>query len=101
VAFEKLELDDVEGGVRLRVRLSPGARRQGVLGAYGDALKVAVHAPPERGRANEALLDLLARTLGVSRASLRLLAGHTARDKTVLVHGLPASTIRERLAHAS
>jgi uncharacterized protein (TIGR00251 family) len=83
---------------RLRVRVIPGSPSAGVVGRHGDAWKLRVTAPPERGRANEATLDVLARTLGVERADLRLVAGHAARNKTVEVWGLSSDEAERRLA---
>jgi uncharacterized protein len=83
---------------RLRVRVIPGSPQAGVVGRHGDAWKLRVTAPPERGRANDATLDLLAGTLGVGRGDLRLVAGHGARDKTVEVSGLSADEAERRLA---
>jgi uncharacterized protein len=59
-----------------------------VVGRHGDGWKVRVAAAPERGRANSALLELLAERLGVREGALRLVAGHTARDKIVEVEGI-------------
>jgi uncharacterized protein YggU (UPF0235/DUF167 family) len=65
------------------VRVTPGARRSEVVGRLGDAWKLRVHAAPERGRANAAVVALLADALGVPRAELRVVAGHATRDKVV------------------
>jgi uncharacterized protein (TIGR00251 family) len=65
---------------RLKLRVAPGARRPGIAGRHGDAWKVRVSAPAEDGRANDAVLRLLADTLGVD---VRLESGHTSRDKVV------------------
>lgn len=70
---------------RLRVRVVPGARRSEVVGRLGDAWKLRVHAPPERGRANAEVVGLLARTLGVPRAAVRIARGHSTGDKVVEV----------------
>ena len=83
---------------RLRLRVVPGADRPGVVGRYGEAWKLRVSAPAERGRANEAAIDLLASTLGVDAGSLTLVAGHGSRDKTVEVSGLTAEEAERRLA---
>lgn len=65
------------------------------MGRYGEAWKVRVNATPERGRANEAVLELLAETLSVPRGDVRLVSGHTARDKIVELHGIAeAETVR-------
>jgi uncharacterized protein (TIGR00251 family) len=94
-----LELADVAGGTRLRLRVKPGARRNAILGIHDGALKLSVLAAPERGKANRAVLKLLARALGLAPGEIQLLAGHGSRDKTVLVPAPPA-VVAERLAAA-
>jgi uncharacterized protein YggU (UPF0235/DUF167 family) len=88
----------VPGSVRLRVRVSPGARQSDVLGRLGDAWKLRVRAAPERGRANAEVVRLLADRLGIPRAEVRVVAGHTARDKVVEVDALGPDEIERRLA---
>lgn len=73
----------------IRLWVVPGARGAGIVGPHGDALKVRVAAPPEGGRANQAVLDLLERRLA---AAVVLERGTSARAKTVRVAGVgPAS----------
>jgi len=84
-------------GVILPVRAQPNARRPGLQGERNGALKVAVTAPPEDGRANEALVEVLRETLGVRRGQIELLSGQTARDKKFLIRGLTADEVRERI----
>jgi uncharacterized protein len=86
---------------RLRLRVSPGAGRAGIVGRHGDAWKVRVTAPPEDGRANEAVLRLLADTLSVPRADVTLVSGHSGRDKIVLLDGVGPAQIERRLASAA
>jgi uncharacterized protein len=86
---------------RLRLRVSPGVGRAGIVGRHGDAWKVRVTAPPEDGRANEAVLRLLADTLSVPRDDLTLVSGHSARDKIVLLDGVSPAQIERRLASAA
>jgi uncharacterized protein len=83
---------------RVRLRVIPGSPQAGIVGRHGDAWKLRVTAPPERGQANKATLDLLAETLAVDSADLRLVAGHGGRDKTVEVSGLSADEAERRLA---
>ena len=90
----------VNASTRLRLRVSPGAARPGVAGRYGDGWKVRVAEAPERGRANDAVLALLARTLDVPRSSLTLVSGHGARDKVVELDGLDHDEVERRLASA-
>jgi uncharacterized protein YggU (UPF0235/DUF167 family) len=85
---------------RLRLRVAPGASAPGVVGRHGDAWKVRVAAAPERGRANEAVLELLADTLAVPRASLTLVSGGGSRNKIVELSGIAPDEIERRLATA-
>jgi len=64
-----------------------------VVGTHGDALKIRVDAPPIDGRANQALLTLLAERLGLPKSRLSILSGESARRKRVLVRGMPASSL--------
>jgi len=72
----------------LRLRVIPGARRTTIVGRYGDAWKVRVTAAAEAGKANEAVLDLLSRTLEVPRSRLEVTEGTRSRDKVVALSGL-------------
>ena len=81
--------DPSKGGpVRLRVRVAPGARRSEVVGRLGDAWKLRVRSAPERGRANDEVIDLLSGTLHLTRRDLRVVSGHTSRDKIVEIERL-------------
>lgn len=93
-----IELSDGEGGVVLRVRARPGAKKAGVLGEHDGALRVAVTAPPEGGRANAALEEALAEALGVKRWQVELLSGHVTRDKRFLVRGVGREELAAKLA---
>lgn len=81
--IDDLELDEIDGGTRLRLRVKPGARRRGLLGTHGGALKIAVTAAPEKGKANVAVCRLLAEALGLAASELEIVSGHTSRDKVV------------------
>jgi uncharacterized protein (TIGR00251 family) len=84
----------VADGLRIRVRLVPKAARDRVQAVVRDAdgtaaLKVAVTAPPEKGKANAALLKMLARAWRVPKSDLTLIAGHRDRRKVVHLAGDP------------
>ena len=85
---------------RLRLRVAPGARRSEVVGRLGDAWKIRVHAPAERGRANDEVVALLAEHLGVGRAQIRVIAGRSNRDKVIEVDRLALDEAERRLASA-
>ncbi|HEX5470151.1 MAG TPA: DUF167 domain-containing protein [Gaiellaceae bacterium] len=87
--------------LRLVLTVSPGARDSAVVGRHGAGWKVRVAAPPERGRANEGLVELLAAELGVPRSAVRVMAGHRGRRKLVEVEGLTESEAERRLVAAA
>ena len=80
--------------------MSPGARRPGFGGRHGDAWKVRVAEAAEDGRANKAVLRLLAATLDVPLARVELVSGHTSREKIVVLDGLD-QTQTERILDAA
>jgi uncharacterized protein (TIGR00251 family) len=80
-------------GATLPLRVQPKAKRDAVLGEQAGALKVSVTAPPEDGRANDAVLALLREAFGLARSQLALLSGQTNRNKVVLVRGLTAQQL--------
>jgi uncharacterized protein (TIGR00251 family) len=84
--------------VLLRVKVRPGARRHELAGVHGDALRVAVRAAPERGRANDAVCALVAETLSIRRRDVRVVSGAAARDKTLAIDGLTSEEVVGRLA---
>jgi uncharacterized protein len=86
-----------ERTTRLRLRVSPGATRTELAGRHGDAWKVRVSAAPERGRANDAVVDLIAERLRLPRAAVSLVSGRTSRDKIVELRGLSSSEAARRL----
>jgi uncharacterized protein len=83
---------------RIVVTVSPGASRTELVGPHGEGWKARVAAAPERGRAGEALLDLLAATLDLPRNRLAVVAGRTARRKIVEVEGLDLDEISRRMS---
>ncbi len=91
-------LEPCPEGTRLRLKVQPRASRNEVGEAAGDELRVRVTAPPVDAAANQAVLELLADVLGCRRGAVQLLRGNTSRHKVVLIAGLDAATIRDRLA---
>ncbi len=86
-----------EPSTRVRLRVSPGARSNELVGRHGDGWKVRVTAPPEGGRANEAVLDLLAERLELPRRSLEIVSGHAGREKIVEMVGIDRAESERRL----
>ncbi len=88
-----------EGAV-LPVRVKPGARRAALIDEHDGALRLSVTAPPEDGKANEAVVVLLAETLRLRRSQFRLLTGASARKKSFLLEGIAPDDLLGRLAAA-
>nr|WP_217910148.1 DUF167 domain-containing protein [Pseudenhygromyxa sp. WMMC2535] len=86
-----------DGDVELDVQAVPRASRDAVGKVHGDRLKIHVKAPPVDGEANEALLRLLRKVLGVGREDLELLRGQTGKRKTVKICGLGREVILAKL----
>jgi uncharacterized protein (TIGR00251 family) len=85
----------------ISLRVTPSAGSDAIVGWRGDVLRLRVAAPAQRGKANEAVLRLLAAALGVERRRLRIVRGQTSRQKVVLVDGLDEAEIRARLGPGS
>ncbi len=85
---------------RIELTVSPGAARSELVGRHGDGWRARVAAPPERGRANRALVELLAEALGVHRDRVAVVAGLTGRRKVVEVTGLEPAELDRRLEAA-
>jgi uncharacterized protein (TIGR00251 family) len=94
-----IDVREDEGGRSsvLGVRVQPGARREGCAGAWNGLLKIGVRAPPEDGRANERLLDLVAELFDLRRSEVELVVGHTSRVKRIRV-ARGAADVRARIA---
>jgi uncharacterized protein len=94
-------IDAMSDPIRLRLKIVPKASRDSISGWQGEVLKVRVTAAPERGKANRAVMALLASALAVSRRRIQLIAGTSSEYKTVAVEGLSESEARARLARAA
>ncbi|MGA7077216.1 MAG: DUF167 domain-containing protein [Terriglobales bacterium] len=84
-------------GAMFAVKVHPRAKKNAITGKVGDALKVALNAPPVDGKANAACIEFFAKLLKVSRSSVTIAAGLTSRNKVIRVVGLTAAEVRERL----
>jgi uncharacterized protein (TIGR00251 family) len=89
-------------GVTLAVRAQPGAKKTAITGIYGEGvtaqLKIAVHAPPLEGRANEALIAFFAETFSVSKSAVELVSGELSRSKVFLLRGVTVARATAVLA---
>lgn len=95
-----IELTPSKEGVLLNVHAQPGARRNGLLGERAGALRVAVTAAPDKGKANAAILDVLADALGLRPSAIALVSGETSRHKRILLAGITSEEAGRRIAEA-
>ena len=94
-ALDRLDLSPQPGGrTRLRLRVRPGGKKDAILGEHGGALRLRVTAPPERGKANRAVVALLAEALDLPVAAVEIVAGETSPDKVVALPLDPDSVRR-------
>lgn len=93
-----IDLQPHQAGVVLPVRALPGAKKNEIRGEQDGALKVSVTAAPEDGKANKAILELLAKQLKLRKSQLELLSGQTSRQKRVLIGGIELDDLQEKLA---
>src|SRR6478609_6468115 len=84
-------------GVTFAIKVHPRAKKSAITGQLGDALKVALAAPPVSGKANEACIEFFANLLKVPRSSVTIASGQTSRNKVVRVAGLSGKEVEERL----
>ena len=84
-------------GATFAVKVHPRAKKNAITGQVGDALKLALTAPPVDGKANQACIDFFAKLLNVPRSSVTIAAGQTSRNKIIRVTGLTGQQVRERL----
>lgn len=95
--IDQLNLRDVPGGAVLAVKVVPGSSRDKLAGVLGDSLKITTSAPPEKGKANQAVAALLARALGVDKRSVELVSSPSNPRKEFRIAGLSADQVRAAL----
>ena len=95
--MSRIELQSHEDGVIVPVRARPAARKNAIDGVHDGAVRVSVTAAPEKGKANKAIAELLAKTLGVRKSDVRLLSGDASPQKRYLIMGTSAEDVRRTL----
>lgn len=88
---------DTAHGAQFALRVQPRSSRNAIVGLVGDALKLAITAPPVDGKANQAVIDFLAELFRVPKSSITIVSGETGRNKLIAVRGLSAEQVRKKL----
>jgi len=92
-----ISVQQTPAGATFAVKIHPRAKKNAITGEVGDAIKLALIAPPVDGKANAACIEFFAKLLEVPRSSVTIAAGQTSRNKVIRVAGLLAEEVRERL----
>ncbi|HEY4934306.1 MAG TPA: DUF167 domain-containing protein [Terriglobales bacterium] len=92
-----IPIRDTPLGATFQVKVHPRARKNAITGVVGEALKLALTAPPVEGRANEACIEYFAEFLNVARSSVTIAAGESSRQKLIRVAGLSAAQVEAKL----
>jgi len=95
-----IPIRDTACGATFSIKVHPRAKKDAIAGTIGDALKLALTAPPVEGKANEACIRFFADVLSVPRSSVTIAAGETSRNKVIRISGLTAAQVHERLLAA-
>ena len=93
----ELKIQKVESGVAFSVKVVPRSSKTKLAGVLGDMLKIKLAAAPEKGKANELLIDFLAEALNVKRNAVKITSGHTSPVKTIRITGISVETLFEKL----
>jgi uncharacterized protein (TIGR00251 family) len=93
-----IPLNETAKGLTFAVKVHPRARKNEITGTIGDALKLALTAPPVEGRANQAVIEFFADLFDIPRSSVTIASGETSRNKVVRVIGISAQHVRDGLA---
>ncbi len=72
----------------LKIKVEPRSSRAGIVGPYGDALKVKLTSPPVEGKANKELIDVLAKGFGITKKDIEIIAGQSSKNKIVKLNGV-------------
>jgi len=92
-----IPIRDTDRGATFAIRVQPRASRNAIAGEMGDALKLALTAPPVEGKANEACVEFFANLLKVPRSSVTIASGESSRNKVIRITGLSAGQVEQRL----
>lgn len=95
--MEQLKIQQADNAVIFSVKVVPRSSKTMVAGTLGGMLKIKLAAAPEKGKANESLVEFLADILGVKRNTITITSGHTSPVKTIQITGIPAETILQKL----
>ena len=92
-----IEIQEQENGLTLNIKVKPKAKQNAILGIRADALLIAVTSPPDKGKANRAVIELIASELNIPRSAVEIISGKTNPQKVLRISGLTLSELRKKL----
>jgi len=92
-----MPLQETKKGVVIKVKVQPKAQQDEILGIKGDRLRLRVKAPPEKGKANQACINLLAKVLSLNKKEIKLISGLKAREKMFFIQNMKLDDLKEKL----
>jgi uncharacterized protein (TIGR00251 family) len=95
--MDNLKIEEIDGGVVLPVKVVPGSSKTSISGILGGMLKVKVSAPPEKGKANQCIIEYLAKQLSAKKKAINIISGSTNPVKQVQIMGISAQNVLEKL----
>ncbi|MHC4841076.1 MAG: DUF167 domain-containing protein [Planctomycetota bacterium] len=96
--MNRLELRDVDGAVGMKLRVTPGARRSRIKGVHAGALKLSVAEPPEKGKANDGVIRLLAKALDIPAKNIEITSGLASQNKAAVLVGIDEPTLQQTIS---
>ena len=93
-----IPIRDTASGATFSVKVHPRAKKDAIAGTVGDALKLALTAPPVEGKANQAVIEFFADLFAIPRSSVTIASGETSRNKRVRLAGVSKPTAEQTLA---
>jgi uncharacterized protein (TIGR00251 family) len=92
-----LKIEEIDGGIVLPVKVVPGSSKTSIAGLLDGMLKVKVSAPPEKGKANQCLIDFLAKKLSVKKNNIKIISGSTNPAKRIEISGISANAVSKKI----
>jgi len=86
--------DQTKKALTLNIKVEPRSSRAGIVGSYGDALKVKLTSPPVEGKANMELIEVLAREFGIKKKDVQIVSGHNSKNKVVKLSGVTENKVK-------
>ncbi|MDR4499179.1 MAG: DUF167 domain-containing protein [Candidatus Scalindua sp.] len=93
-----IKIRDMNDGIVISIKVQPNARKDKIIGEYGEQLKIAVTEQPEKGKANKAIIKIIAKWLNIKRAKIEIIGGYKSKDKEIFMRNILRKDIDKLVA---